>query len=509
MLSIKEYKRINAIFKRNGIDTILIKSIFAFPYKSSNLDVLVKRENIKKVKNILKKEGYIELKNVEEPEKFLFRKFNGGKSVLPVHIHTVVGWGVPFLDNEFVWKNLRPAADCKQCYIPSKETSFLITIAHEFYEDKFIKRESIEELKRLIEEGMNWNIILGQTKTRGWSDGFYLIITLISNFWEKFGEAPEMPLEIMHKNYGFITQKKIKSITTIMTEKGIKIPFFYSKWLYYRKICRDKRKPLYTRIFNVYTTLMWAIELKIYQYLKYSSQPSFLLTISGIDGSGKTTQAEMFINALKECGIRTKYIWMRYGSSNYINKLIKIGKFIMRRKENINTISKIEERKKYLESRISKVLWEITTVIELYFYSLKIRWYLFWGYFVVCDRYILDAVSEMAFYIGEVNSYSKLLSFIFPDSDISFYLRLSLKDFLKRNTDEKELFQNPEKAEKLISLYDFWSKKLKIRQVNGSLNKNKLNNGIVNKSLDKYYSNFWTLYRWFLFITPKQLNKGL
>ncbi|MCK4330058.1 nucleotidyltransferase family protein [candidate division WOR-3 bacterium] len=507
MLSIKEYKRVNIILQRNGIDTVLIKSIFSFPYYSDNLDVLVRRNDIKKAKNILREEGYIELKNVEEPEKFLFRKFNGGKTVLPIHIHTVVGWGVPFLDNDFVWRDLRCSMDCPECYIPSKEASFLITIAHEFYEDKFIKRESIDGLKKLIKEGINWDDIIKQSKTRGWSDGFYLIMALLSDFWKRFGKSVEIPSEILQEKWGLIAQKKIKSITRKMTEKGIKIPFFYSKWLYYKKVLQDKRKPLHTKIFNVLTTLLWTIELKVKQYFKYNSQPGFLIAISGIDGSGKTTQAEMFINALKECEIRTKYIWMRYGSSSFVNKLIKFGKLIMRKKERAKPDSKIEERKAYLGSQIGKVLWEITTVIELYFYSLKIRWFLFWGYFVVSDRYILDAISEMAFYIKEVNNYAKILSFVFPRPHISFYLSLSLNDFLNRNSDEKELLQNPENAEKLISLYNFWSKKLKVKDINGTEDKSKINNKILIETLQGHYSNFWTLYRWLLFSTSNRLNR--
>ena len=506
---VKEFKRINAIFKKNSMDTILIKSIFTFPYNSDNLDVLIRRKDIERVKNILKNEGYIELKNVEEPEKFLFRKFNGGKTILPIHIHTVVGWGVPFLDNEFTWKSLRHCIDCSECYIPSKEASFLITIAHEFYEDKFIKRESIEGLKRLIKEGINWDIIVEQAKARGWSDGFYLIISLLYNFWKKFGESAEIPSEIMHKNFGLIAKKKIDSITNMMTEEGIKIPFFYSKWFYYKKVLRDRKKPLYTRIFNVYTTLMWAIELKVNEYLGYNSQPGFLLTVSGIDGSGKTTQAEMLINALEECGIRTKYIWMRYGSSRFIGKLIKLGKFLIYKNKKINLGSKMEERKTYLKSGIGKTLWQIATAIELFCYSLKIRWYLFWGYFVVCDRYILDAISEMAFYTRETNRYAKILSLFFPKPNISFYLNLPLKKFAKRNSDEKELLQNFQKAQKFISLYNLWAKKFKINVVDGEKDKNETNNKILLKSLRRYYSHFWTIYRWILFITPKQLNKNL
>ncbi len=509
MLSIKEYKRLNRVFKKNGIYTILIKSIFTFPYNSDNLDVLVRRKDIKKVKNILKDEGYIELKNVEEPEKFLFRRFNGGKTVLPIHIHTVVGWGVPFLDNEFVWKNARYAEDCLECHIPSKEASFLITIAHEFYEDKFIKRKSIEEVKRLREDGINWDIILQQARAGGWLDGFEVIITLLSNFREKSGEFVKIPSEMTQKSNGFIAQKKINLITDRMTEKGIKIPFFYSKWFYYKKIFRDRSKPLYTKIFNVLTTLLWATELKVKQYLNYSSQRGSLVTISGIDGSGKTTQAAMLLEALKECEITTKYLWMRYGSSKSINKLIKIGKFVFRKKEYSQVNSKIEERRLYLDSNAKSRLWKAITILELFICSLKFRWYLFRGYFVIADRYILDAIAEMNSYIDDINYYAKILAFIFPKADVSFHLRVAFKDLLKRNSDEKELLQSPKKTKRFMNLYDFWAKRLEVKSLNGSINRKEINNNIIIEALNEYYSNFWTLYRWFLFDTPSQLNRNL
>ena len=137
-----EYKEVRKKFLDESIESILFKSTGlppSFPYSSDNLDVLIKPAYEEKARKILQKLGYIELKNVEESSKFLFRKFKAGKTISAIHLHGQIEWGVPFLDNDFIWNgNYKTATDDPIVTIPSPEAGLLVTLAHTFYEDKEI-----------------------------------------------------------------------------------------------------------------------------------------------------------------------------------------------------------------------------------------------------------------------------------------------------------------------------------------------------------------------------------
>ena len=78
-----EYEIVRERFSNERIENILFKSTGlppSFPYTSDNLDVLIKSNYEEKARKILQKLGYVELRNVEEPRKFLFRKFRARKS---------------------------------------------------------------------------------------------------------------------------------------------------------------------------------------------------------------------------------------------------------------------------------------------------------------------------------------------------------------------------------------------------------------------------------------------
>lgn len=102
-----EYREVKDALDSEGIAGAMIKSVGlapSFPYRSDNLDVLYRPENVERIRAILCNLGYFELKNVEEPHKYLFRKFHAGRSVSAIHLHAHVGWMVSFLDEEALWQ---------------------------------------------------------------------------------------------------------------------------------------------------------------------------------------------------------------------------------------------------------------------------------------------------------------------------------------------------------------------------------------------------------------------
>ena len=163
-----------------GIPCILIKSAGrfpSFPYTSDNLDVLVKEDQAGAAALILKELGYIELKNIEEPHKYLFRKFHDGRCVSAIHLHTWVGWNVGFLDDEPIWQNSTISPDDETVRAPSPEDVILITIAHSFYENKQFRLADIVKVRDCWRQGkLDWIYLEKAASQRGWLDGLHFCL---------------------------------------------------------------------------------------------------------------------------------------------------------------------------------------------------------------------------------------------------------------------------------------------------------------------------------------------
>jgi len=287
------------------------------------------------------------------------------------------------------------------------------------------------------------------------------------------------------------------------------VSFLFSKIFYYKKIIKDKKRDNLKKFYDTMSTLLWGFELKLRTKLSIYLQPSMLVTFSGVDGSGKTTQIRSLIKALNVCELKTKYFWYRYGSSKFTAFFIKIGKFLFS-KRNAQSISdigyKIQERESYLQNRLIRLLWSWLILVELSLkYNVGIRLSLLLGKIVVCDRYILDAVVELGSYYTNNNTdnrvYSKLLRFLNPSPSRAFLLDTSPEIIIDRN------HENIPKAhlEKQILLYYKIAKEYNVTII-GADQSEDINNNLVYDILTDYYANFRALGKGLLLANPNQLN---
>jgi hypothetical protein len=151
-----EYAKVRDRFLQRGIESVLFKSAGlapSFPYTSGNLDTLVHPEYIQWGREILGELGYVELRNIEEPLKLLFRRFEGGESVSAIHLHGTVGWGVPFVDDSALWRRVRTSGDDPLVLVPASEVALLVAIAHAFYEDKAFRLLDVARIRHCLREG--------------------------------------------------------------------------------------------------------------------------------------------------------------------------------------------------------------------------------------------------------------------------------------------------------------------------------------------------------------------
>ena len=122
----------------------------SFPHLSDNVDDLVPAEHIPDARLALRDLGYVELRNLEEPRKFFFKRFEGGRQAAAHHLHEHVGWAVSFLDEPLLFRRARPAADDPELLIPHPQDAFLITTAHALYENKAFKLGDLVKVRQCL-----------------------------------------------------------------------------------------------------------------------------------------------------------------------------------------------------------------------------------------------------------------------------------------------------------------------------------------------------------------------
>jgi thymidylate kinase len=524
-----EFEQVRELFEARDIRTVFIKSTGlypSFPHLSSNLDVMVPPQKGDDGRRTLRELGYVELINAEEPKKFLLRRFSGSGPSFTFHLHEQVGWGVPFIDSDAVWDNVREAPDDESVCIPGPEQALLITLAHWFYEDKalslgnlFLTANALQNLSRPLDE-----VSKGACE-RGWEAGFYAALKIFDQSWQHlFGmhfldESTRRDVDRQLEDEKYIRSGIISKVRYMQDMPAI-VPFGANKIIYYRKILADQHRSSRQRAKDVFLTLVWAFHLKA----KVRSQKPFLTGISGCDGSGKTVQAQALAQAFRTCGLRTKVLWSRGGSSNFMSIFIHAAKKLFSKRsrdgassaprgpdtpsdemENVKLIS----RRQNLKNPFLRFAYSVLYSIDLStVYCIKTRFFLLLGNAVICDRSLADAKVDFAMMSGEPVDHPplafKLLEMFAPRPHLAFLLDVDEGEALLRKPEEGS---SEHLAEARAMFLDLAERQTMTVIASGS-SREAVTEEITRKSLVSYYKRRGTVVNGLLFMNPGQLNPG-
>lgn len=157
-----------------------------------------------------------------------------------------------------------------------------------------------------------------------------------------------------------------------------------------------------------------------------------LIVFTGIDGSGKTTQAKLLIEDLKERGINASYVWCRWQPYllRPVIKMWKNKKVKETREAVFSDYTKIQnEKKKILRDPLLRSLWLLSFYVDYglqTFFRVKIK--LLKSGVVVSDRLFYDSLIDQAVNLGErgeglIRSLdSWWMRFLFPVPDMVVYI---------------------------------------------------------------------------------------
>ena len=208
-----------------------------------------------------------------------------------------------------------------------------------------------------------------------------------------------------------------------------------------------------------------------------------LIVFSGIDCSGKTTQAGLLLKYLNESKKRAIYLWNRGGYTPFLNFLKSIPQKVFLKKNTAPVIYQ-DKRKKIFENTFLRNLWINLAIVDLILiFGVYIRLLKVLDIFVVVDRYIWDTNIDFKLNFPEADIDRlflwKLLCFLSPKPNHIFLLKIPVDESLRRSQEKKEPF--PQREDMLYRRFGFYKELMQLENLyifDGAREKKSIENDI-------------------------------
>lgn len=165
-----------------------------------------------------------------------------------------------------------------------------------------------------------------------------------------------------------------------------------------------------------------------------------IVSFSGIDSSGKSTQIDLLYEYCLRNNIKTKKIW---GKARGTPGVIFIKKLV-RKDKNMSFEDKIEYREQIYKSSKKKKLLVIASLFDLYWYfGIYYRLLSLHNKILICDRYIWDTYVEVKNEFPDINIDKwliwKLVILFSPKPKVSFMFVIPADESIRRDIQKNDL----------------------------------------------------------------------
>lgn len=394
-----------------GIPHVFIKALGpapSFPYQSDNLDILVPTERSQEAQDILRATGFVELRNVEEPHKYLYRRFSEGAEICGIHLHEHIGWIVPFVNVGPALARSRLSTDDPLVAVLWPEDGLLTTLAHFFYEDKEVKLLDWAKVVYCLRTyELDWDYMYRMATSRGWADGLGASLLFVDHLHRLLTNEPLLTETLRALAWEAQAPgqrgRLVRCLEQAQPQLPLRIPFVLSKSYFYAKVFRDPQRDFQRKLWDAVVHTGYGVRMRY----KGMDQKAMLITLSGVDGAGKTSHARVLEKAFDGCHIRARYIWSRGGSSPLMTAAIGFWKWLRGGDIHRGTPSpdRVAARVRAFRSPWVRHIWTWLTAVDLLGqYTLRTRIPLLLGWVVICDRYVYDALAEWAAYFEDARA---------------------------------------------------------------------------------------------------------
>lgn len=168
------------------------------------------------------------------------------------------------------------------------------------------------------------------------------------------------------------------------------------------------------------------------QRIRRSDRPplggGMLVAFSGIDGAGKTTQADKLVDSLESRGVPTVRVWARWRpilSYPLMGVLYVIWGW---------------QRKDYSNSSVMKRIWTYVVLVDQIIFAVWKIWpHLLRGRVVCVDRYLVDHIVELKFDGLYNRRGANLFDKLLPVPTDTFILDVPVEEAINRKDDTEQM----------------------------------------------------------------------
>jgi dTMP kinase len=220
-----------------------------------------------------------------------------------------------------------------------------------------------------------------------------------------------------------------------------------------------------------------------------TQKSGFLICFTGVDGSGKTTQAKVLTKDLGKAGYDAIYVWSR-GQAGWRKVLIKFGRLLLgvssKKINNVDTeyIQSYQKQKsnRIFRFSIARLIWQmsvksehITQIRSDVLRSLKS------GKIVVSDRYLWDSTVDLAISFNQkkawlTNRFNRVAFKMVPEPDLTIFLDIPSDTALLRKND----IPGKDYIENRIGLYHALCKEYSMVWIDGCMEQEEIRKAVRN-----------------------------
>ena len=479
--SVNELRAVAKAFEENGINYAFIFKALTSQCDSTDVDTVVEDAQVEKAGEVLESFGYYAPLSIYK-NKYL--KSKGSVEVVQIEIDSEekIKSGFYFLDEEK--KKTRIFESKKRVngvFVPCPEKDLAICVLKLIHKRR-IALGNIIHIASVLENCHDINYLEKCVKKEWFTPMFhyiYVINILYKCLFDKNIKSPLVSIaEKKHRK-----SRMLRFLAKLETKK-INFPFrsrillFF--WYFYKLL---NLRHLYNFKEEMQRTL--SHYFPPYHYIKVilsARKKNMLISFSGIDGTGKTTQITKLVNRFRGMMIPAQSgrgLWSP-----------KISYPLM----GVLYLLKGWRRKDYQKSRILRKIWNYIVILDfLWIYFFNIKKHLLVGKTVFCDRYVYDLIATLM-HDGLYNEQaSRVLLKLAPQPDLAFVLDIpaevsdSRKDDTQGWLDEREVGESALEYLKIMrENFMRISKSLDIPIVDATREVNEIHEELFNKSFETY-----------------------
>gem|GEM_PF-615991 len=415
---IEEVYNLSNLFKNNNIDFAIFKTIRVPQCDITDIDIIVRREQLNKVKTLLCQHGYINCQPWGSAERN-FVKSNKNTIGIILDIHTEEEFEnehtfrIKNILDDIIWED--------GIYKLSPETDLLVSISHLIWHNIALSHHhsillsDILYLSSLL-ENCNLNVILDRIQKEWFYILFFHYIYIVNVIYESIYNE-DIKSTIVEHAKSLHNQSKILKLLSRIETRVIKLPLYsrtFRIFCFLYKLFYDIKRFDFKEISRtISAAILYPILSNIRLIISSLERKRVIVCLAGIDGSGKTSHAIKIVKRFKSMGIPCQYVWC--------NWVPKISYPIM----GLIYLIRGYRRKDYHKSKILKRVWNYIVILDfLWIYFFKVRIPLLMGKNVICDRYVYDAIADLM-YDGLYNEKAtRILLKFTPKPDLVFILDL-------------------------------------------------------------------------------------